>query len=184
MWGIRKLAEKSNKTSSRLFYLRGADPESFQKQRKKRSHVMTLHMHVSPPHLCTHASMHTHLYTCLGTFFFPFSIFSFLHRLRQSWTMSLCRLSDSSIQVMLSRHIPMCCPTAESSYSFEPKQGVAIPLPACPLLSPHQSMVEEQGFKWTGGAVGKVTQYTLLCNHLQLKYNSVVRFHSTGKGCR
>lgn len=95
--------------------------------------------------------------------------------------MSLCRLSDSSIQVMFSRHVPVCCPTAESSYSFEPKQGVAIPLPACPLLSLHPSMVEEQGFKWTGGAVGKVTQHTLLCNHLPFKQNSVVRFHGTGK---
>lgn len=71
--------------------------------------------------------------------------------------MSLCRLSDSSIQVMLPRHIPVCCPTAESSYGFEPKQGVAIPLPACPLLSAHRSTVEEHGFKWTGGAVAKLT---------------------------
>lgn len=56
------------------------------------------------------------------------------------------------------RHIPVCCPTAESSYGFEPKQGVAIPLPACPLLSAHRSTVEEQGFKQTGGAVGKLTR--------------------------
>lgn len=71
--------------------------------------------------------------------------------------MSLCSLSDSSIQVMLPRHIPVCCPTAESCCGVEPKQGVAIPLPACPLLSAHCSTVEEQGFKWTGGAVGELT---------------------------
>ena len=59
--------------------------------------------------------------------------------------------------VVLPRHIPSCCPTAESSYGFEPKQGVAIPLPACPLLFAHCGTVEEQGFEWTGGAVGRLT---------------------------
>ncbi|KAI4820632.1 hypothetical protein KUCAC02_028604, partial [Chaenocephalus aceratus] len=40
----------------------------------------------------------------------------------------------------------------ESSYGFEPKQGVAMPLPACPLLFAHCGTVEEQGFEWTGSS--------------------------------
>lgn len=78
---------------------------------------------------------------CSGVSFFLLSflfsehsfLFTFLHRLRQCWTMSLCRLNNSNTQVMISRHIPARCPTAESSWGFEPKQGVAIPLPACLL---------------------------------------------------
>lgn len=137
-------------------------------------------------HICAHMPACTHTYThrFWGLLFFPSSsLFSFLYRLRQRWTMSLRRLSDSSIQVMLPRHIPMRCPTAESSYGFEPKQGVAIPLPACPLLSAHCSTVEEQGFKWTGGVWASwhaEVQYTLLPHHRN--YNSVVRFQVQVEG--
>ena len=34
---------------------------------------------------------------------------------------------------------------------------MAISLPARPLLSVRRSTAEEQGFKWEGGAVGKLT---------------------------
>ncbi|KAF3851118.1 hypothetical protein F7725_012890 [Dissostichus mawsoni] len=69
------------------------------------------------------------------------------------WSSELVQVEQFLHGVVLPRHIPSCCPTAESSYGFEPKQGVAIPLPACPLLFAHCGTVEEQGFEWTGGAV-------------------------------
>lgn len=167
MCGIRELAEKSNKTSSRLFYLKGADPENIHKQRRKEPCHDIAYAYV-PPHLCKNTSMHTHLHAFWRHFFFLF-LFFFPTSIETV-------LNNGLVQVEWFQHPgdalqthPVCCPTAESSYSFKPKQGVAIPLPACPLLSSNRSVVEEQGFKWTGGAIGKVTQYTLLCNHLPLK---------------
>lgn len=118
---------------------------------------MTLPRILMHAHLRAHAGTQSHLYTHTPCFEGIAFRLSPLHRLRQRRTMSLCRLSDCSIQVMLPRHFAVCCPTAESSRGFEPKQGVAIPLPARPLLSARRSTAEEQGFKWEGGAVGKLT---------------------------
>ncbi|KAM8885212.1 uncharacterized protein AB9W97_012939 isoform 1-T3 [Spinachia spinachia] len=69
----------------------------------------------------------------------------------------LVQVEEFQHAVMLPGHIPAFCPTAESPHGFEPKQGVAIPLPACLLLSAYWSTVEEQVFEWTGGAVGELT---------------------------
>lgn len=150
MWRIRELAEKVTRLPL-VSFISKVQIQRVDTGKKGPCHDTTVHMHACTfVHTCQHAHALTH--TFFGDFFFSLSfLFSFLHRLRQRWTMSLRRMSDSSIQVMLPRHIPMCCPTAESSYGFEPKQGVAIPLPACPLLSARCSTVEELGFKWTGG---------------------------------
>lgn len=123
-----------------------------------------------PTPVCTHA--HTHF---LGGIVLSFSF----HIDWDSAEQRACRLRDSGVQVMLPRHIPVCCPTAESCCGFEPKQGVAIPLPARPLLSAHCSTAEQRGFKRTGGAVGR-----LKCRGTIYKAILAFKLHQCGQTTR
>lgn len=135
------------KASSQVFYLKGADPENC--RREKKGLVMTLlcipcmHTGAQKP-ACRHTPKHHYFSWHFPLLSFPVPL---LHRLRRRQRMSLCRLSSCSIQ--------WCSPDTShvrfySSNGFEPKQGVAIPLPACLLLSAYWSTVEEQVFEWTG----------------------------------
>ncbi|KAJ4941543.1 hypothetical protein JOQ06_011422, partial [Pogonophryne albipinna] len=58
--------------------------------------------------------------------------------------------------------------------ALNPNRGVAIPLPACPLLFAHCGTVEEQGFEWTGGAgldvCGREEHLTVHCPSPAMKY--------------
>lgn len=118
----------------------------------KKGQVMTcVYMHS-----CQHA--HTLL---LGDFLFFFlhPAFSF-----SPDGDSVGQVACAKIQVMLPRHIPVCCPTAESRCDSKPKQGVAIPLPACPLLSARRRTVEQRGSQWTGGALTGPEFRGTVCN--------------------
>lgn len=118
----------------------------------KKGQVMTC--------VCVHSCQHAHTLLFGGFFFF------FLH---PAFSFSpdgdsVGQVACAQIQVMLPRHIPVCCSAAESCCDSKPKQGVAIPLPACPLLSAHCRTVGQQGSQRTGGALTGPKFRGTVCN--------------------
>lgn len=148
MWRIRILAAKALRLCLVSFISKVQIQRVDTGKRAKSWHA----------YACTHASMHTLCF--LGDFFF------FLHP-AFSFSLdgeSVGQVACAQIQVMLPRHIPVCCPTAESCCDSKPKQGVAIPLPACPLLSAHCRTVGQQGSQRTGGALTGPKFRGTVCN--------------------